>query len=91
MELEAPSYELFAWGIQGTISSTLNITAGREGGPVVWKVEEVAEVHPNEVSEDEKEVEGESRERETKQADKTEAERQRQTYRKAGRQRQTEG
>ncbi|CAN0548267.1 unnamed protein product, partial [Ectocarpus sp. 12 AP-2014] len=35
-------------GIQGTISSTLNITAGREGGPVVWKVEEVAEVHPTE-------------------------------------------
>lgn len=28
-------------GTQGMIETTLNITAGSEGGPVVWKVEEV--------------------------------------------------
>eukprot|EP00903_Cladosiphon_okamuranus_P009052 g8654.t1 len=41
LQLESPTEQLVTLGTQGTIESTLNITAGTEGGAVVWEVEEV--------------------------------------------------
>lgn len=40
VKLAAPDQSLIATGVNGTIESTLNVTAGGEGGMVVWQVEE---------------------------------------------------
>lgn len=51
LQLEAPADELVAVGTQGTIRSALNVTAGTEGGPVVWEVNEVKSSSSKEVRE----------------------------------------
>lgn len=51
LQLEAPNEQLVTVGTQGMIESTLNISAGNEGGRVVWEVEEVTRSFSEEVSE----------------------------------------
>lgn len=50
LQLKSPTEQLVAVGTQGTIESTLNITAGTEGGAVVWELEEVITSFSEEVS-----------------------------------------
>ena len=50
VQLDSPATQLLAVGTQGEIQSTLNVTAGEEGGTVVWQVEEVIMPFTEEVS-----------------------------------------
>lgn len=50
LQLESPTEQLVAVGTQGTIDSTLNITAGTEAGRVVWEVMEMTRSFSEEVS-----------------------------------------
>ena len=50
VQLDAPATQLLAVGTQGEIKSTLNVTAGEEGGTVVWQVEEIVRPYTEGVS-----------------------------------------
>lgn len=49
IQLESTDEELVTVSIEGTIESTLNVTAGTEGGRMVWQVEEVVKPFSEEV------------------------------------------
>lgn len=50
MQLDSPKDELIAVGVEGEIETSLNITAGREGGRTVWNIQEVQKAYTEDVS-----------------------------------------
>lgn len=48
--LDSPKEELIAVGVEGEIETSLNITAGKEGGRTVWNIQEVQKSYTEDVS-----------------------------------------